>query len=494
METTAEFTKLEPDQLRRIVKSLCAMPRETPWVEFKDSNDHPEKLGQNISAIANSAAIEGKDCGYIVWGVSDDTHEIVGTTTKVESRTIGNEEMENWLRRMLSDHADFAFRRLEIDGRDIVLLRVQPAAQTPIQFKHQRYIRVGSYTKKLDEYPGVERCLRGRLLEAGFESQLAADNPSLAEAIDLLDDAAYYKLQKLPIPDSREERARQLERNDILRRNASGLYGITNLGALLFAKELADFPGLALYEARVIRYEGNNRLIITREYTLKSGYAVGFEALMGFVVNVIPSREDTSTPVRTIVKAFPADSVREIIANALIHQDFRTRGLSMRVEIFDNRIEVTNGGEPLVDTMRIIDDSPKTRNPGIAHLMRTFGFCEELGRGWDRIAIAAEQRHLPAPQIVEGGNDSTKVIQRGQIPYADMTQEDRVWTCYLHACSKWADDSALTNASLRKRFGLPGTASSNVSRVIRRTVDEGLIIPVDPGAAPRRMSYKPYWA
>ena len=54
------------DYLRHVVTDLVALPKETEWVEFKVNNSNPEEIGEYISAIANSAALDGRDRGYII--------------------------------------------------------------------------------------------------------------------------------------------------------------------------------------------------------------------------------------------------------------------------------------------------------------------------------------------------------------------------------------------------------------------------------------------
>lgn len=119
--------------------------------------------------------------------------------------------------------------------------------------------------------------------------------------------------------------------------------------------------------------------------------------------------------------------------------------------------------------------------------------CEELGTGWDKIVISCELSQLPAPKI-ELYEDSTRVVLYGSIPFSELSTEDRVWACYLHACISYVDGKALTNSSLRDRFGLDSSASASISRVIKTTMGKDLIKPVDPDTAPKYMKYVPIWA
>jgi len=168
-------------------------------------------------------------------------------------------------------------------------------------------------------------------------------------------------------------------------------------------------------------------------------------------------------------------------------------GAAPVVEIFDNRIEVTNPGTPLVDVLRIIDNPPNSRNEKLASLMRRLKMCEELGRGWDRMVLACEAQYLPAPRI-EVFQDSTKVTLFSEMEFSNIPMEDKLWSCYLHACLMYIQGDALTNKSLRDRFGIPETSSSSSSRLIKEAIGKNLIKVLDPNTAPRYMKYIPIWA
>lgn len=190
---------------------------------------------------------------------------------------------------------------------------------------------------------------------------------------------------------------------------------------------------------------------------------------------------------------YPVLAVREAVANALIHQDFSVTGTGPVVEIFESRIEITNSGTPLVDVRRIIDNPPKSRNEKLAALMRRLRMCEELGTGWDKIVITCELYQLPAPKI-ELFEDSTRVTLFSEMPFSNISMEDKLWACYLHACIKHVQGEQLTNSSLRERFGLKDSASGTISRLIKEAVALELVKPLDPTTAPRYMKYIPIWA
>ena len=86
-------------ELQNLLDNLVKLPKETEWVEFKVNNDNPQEIGQYVSAISNSSCIANREFGYIVWGVDDKTHKIIGTTFNPKVSKKGNEELENWLSR-----------------------------------------------------------------------------------------------------------------------------------------------------------------------------------------------------------------------------------------------------------------------------------------------------------------------------------------------------------------------------------------------------------
>ena len=146
-----------------------------------------------------------------------------------------------------------------------------------------------------------------------------------------------------------------------------------------------------------------------------------------------------------------------------------------------------------MDIKRIVDNPPKSRNEKLASLMRRLNMCEELGRGWDRMVISCEMQTLPAPRI-QIYQQSTKVSIFSHLDFSNIPVEDKVWSTYLHACIKYTEGDALTNSSLRDRFGVPSTSAGSISRLIKEAVEQKHIKALDPTTAPRYMRYVPDWA
>jgi predicted HTH transcriptional regulator len=223
------------------------------------------------------------------------------------------------------------------------------------------------------------------------------------------------------------------------------------------------------------------------------GYASGFSGLLGFINGLLPANEVIGQALRKSVAMFPELAVRELVANALIHQDFSITGAGPMVEIFDDRIEITNPGEPLVDTERFVDTPPRSRNESLASLMRRFRICEERGSGIDKVVSQVELFQLPAP-LFEKPEGFTRTVLFAHKPLSAMDKAERVRACYLHSCLCHVTMQDMTNTTLRARFGVEERNRSAVSRVLREAIEAGVVAPVDPVAAPKLMRYIPFWA
>lgn len=331
-----------------LLNELRNLPKETEWVEFKHGNDTPDDIGEYLSALANSAALTGKVTAYMVWGIDDKTHNILGTTFSPSIKKIGNEELESWLLRLLSPKINFHFHALTIDDKQVIILEIGSAFRHPVQFKKTEFIRVGSYKKKLKDFPEKERELWRVFDKNPFEREIAADNIPAEDVLKYIDYPAYFDLLKRPLPEFREGILSALESDEMIWKAKGGKWNITNLGAILFAKQLSDFKNLKRKAVRVILYKGDSRVQTLKEQEGTKGYASGFEGLIGFVSNLLPGNEIIEQAFRKEVPLFPELAIRELVANAIIHQDFHATGTAPMIEIFDRRMEITNPGLPLV--------------------------------------------------------------------------------------------------------------------------------------------------
>ena len=281
--------------------------------------------------------------------------------------------------------------------------------------------------------------------------------------------------------------------DDLIQKTHNGKYAITNLGAILFAKDLGTFNNLKRKAIRVIQYKDNTKFETIKEIEGSKGYAVGFEGLIDYINNILPSNEVIKQALRENMRMYPELSIREIVANAIIHQDFFQTGSSVMIEIFSNRFEVTNPGIPLVDTDRFLDSPPKSRNEALASFMRRIGVCEERGSGIDKIVLESEIYQLPAPMF-ETINEHTVAILFAYKELKDMDKSDKIRACYLHAGLRYIQRDYMTNTTLRERFGIDKKNISMVSKIINETLQEKKIYIYDESVGTRARKYITWWA
>jgi len=312
------------------------------------------------------------------------------------------------------------------------------------------------------------------------------------QVIELLDTQAFFELLKLPYPTDRTGVLDRLVTERLIDLDGAN-YAIRRIGALLLAKSLADFDDLARKAPRVVVYNGNSKLDTKLDRTGAKGYAVGFQGLIRFIMGQLPQNEVIEDALRKEVKLVPEVAIREVVANALIHQDLSMSGASVMVEIYTNRVEISNPGEPLVPVDRFIDGY-QSRNERVADLMRRMHICEEKSSGIDRLVQAAEAFQLPAPAF-RVGLKRTIVVIFGLKPFEDMDRDDRVRACYQHCSLKWVMSERMTNQTLRERFRLPEAKAATVSQVISAALDAKMVKLDEKAGGSRKFArYLPFWA
>jgi len=473
---------------------LLSLPRENEVVEFKEAKESfsTDKLGQYFSALSNEANLHNEDAAWLAFGVTN-KRDVIGTTFLQDSDKLHS------LKREIADLTGnrLTFRgihEVERDDKRVVLFEIPPALLgTPTTWKGHAYGRDGESLGPLnpDERFQIER----QATHYEFDEDIAWENVSAVHVSELLNYEGFFRLFRLALPSGLPGVVEKFIQERLIVRAPENKYHITNLGALLFARDLNQFKRLAHKAPRVIFYEGTGRTSgKKREQPGQKGYALGFLGMIDYLEQQLPAHEELQKVRRETVPMYPILALRELIANALIHQDLTLRGSSPMVEIFSNRIEITNPGAPLIDPLRFIDHAPRSRNEAVAAMMRRLGFCEERGSGIDLVIEQCEKHQLPAPNFV---NDDgyTRAIMYSLRPLRDMDKPDKIRACYQHACLRHENGEQMTNQSFRERMGIDEKNYPMASRIIADTIEKGLIRPYDPeNKSNRHMRYVPYWA
>lgn len=474
----------------KLLEWLIGLPRENEWVEFKLSNNNPVSIGKYISALANSAIYNDESHGFLVFGVEDKTHNIVGTSVNIDTQTKGNEALKHWLNKKLDPRINFESCRLEINGHAVEIIRIDPAYKHPVRFDGIAYIRIDESLHPLSQHPQREGAIWQAVNRFSLEDSVASHGLSEEEISDKF--AVDDLISGLVNNRSQSGKIDYLQKEKLIKINPEGGYDVTNLFVLTFSKNLKDWSGFTRKGVRLIKFKGQSKLNAEFERQGKLGYFLTFERVLANIMDRTPKREVMQHGLRKEIYDIPAIAVREILANAIIHQDLSSSGFGPTVEIFSDRLVITNPGKPLVDPDRFIDAPSKTRNNNLADLMRRLGMCEERGSGIDRAFTAIENMGLPSPLIQEISGQ-TVISIFGPRKFAQTSRIERLRACYYHACLCAERNEFMSNASLRERFKLGKNQYPQVSSVISDAIQEGHIKPLSADQANRNARYVPYW-
>lgn len=473
-----------------LVDELRAMPNETEWLEFKRNNFDHAMIGERISALSNAARLLDRDRGYIIWGVDNNTHAVVGTDFDPDSN-VASQPYKLRLMQHLAPAPALAFHVFQHPDGRVVLLEIPAANELPVSFDGIARIRVGSATPPLHKYPEIEKKLLSKLQAFVWERGMALEFVAGGEVLDLLDHDAYLRLRGLARPTTNAGILERLCEGGLIAPDAGGRWNILNLGAILVARQLDRFPKLERKALRIIHYNGRNRLNARPEQQWLKGYATGFEEVLRFLEGILPAREVIGA-LRANERAYPSEAVKEMLANALIHQDMTVTGTGPKAEVFEDRIEFNNPGEPVTDWRKLFGAEPRSRNEALAFAMRKMDLCEERGSGLRRIIAATNSAYLLPPDFKATGGATRVVLYGHGRDFDAMDQAAKIRSTYYYAMLLWEEGKRLTNISMRERFNLGQESVSKISVLLRACVEGKWIKVADPQRP--NSGYIPFWS
>lgn len=468
-------------------RSLQPIPQELNEIDWKGGlSDDKERLAQHICAFSN--LIGG---GVLVYGINNDASFIELSQEQIERIVT---RLDNIAQNRMFMPIQLDHEVIEYKGHPLLFVFVSECREKPMYLRgsdiYDCYIRSAGHTVKMSRQQ--VRVMIADSEGINYEDRIAKHGLNASDVLSLLNYKTIFELLERQIPTTDEGILRFMEELGICHSENIG-YGITNMGALLFANSLSTFESLKGRGVIVRRYSGNNNRQLLLEQEGIMGYAVGLEGLITLVMKNTGT-EYIDGAVRELMPTYPRVAIREFIANALVHQDFAIKGMPITIEIFGNRLTITNPGYSLNDVNRLIDLPPHSRNEQMAQLMLQLGLCERRGSGVDRAVEAMENMLLPAYKA-ESGNDFTRITLYPKKSVSDMTKEERIEACYQHCCLMYADNESMNNQSVRERFGLNKNQGTIASHIIADTVGKGLIKSANPDSESRKfVSYIPYYA
>jgi ATP-dependent DNA helicase RecG len=406
---------MNPGDLTLLVKHLLNQQGEHEWLEFKH-NDDPHTIGEYMSALANAAALDGEPCGYMVWGIEDGTHRVLGTRFKPGSAKMGAQMLDLWLHQYLRPKLDFRFESFDYQGQPVVLLRVPAAVAQPVSFHEVEYIRIHSAKVKLASHADKEARLWARLHTRGDWS---AELVMAASVADL--DPAALSAGRQRFAEKYPHLADEVTGWDVptllsklkLSRNGQ----LTRAALLLFGKdEAAQYLPLPPQVSWVLK-DADGVMLDYQHYGLPLLLAP--DALLARVRNLTVRYLRPGTLFPTEVPQYDAWVIREALHNAIAHQDYAV-GARVNVVETPDQLVFSNMGHFLpgkVESLLVQDRSPEQyRNPCLTQAMVALKLIDTVGSGIRRMYIEQRKRFFPLPDyLIEPEQQRVEVRITGRI-------------------------------------------------------------------------------
>lgn len=475
-----------------LLKASLEPPRhELNELDWKtELSPDTKRLTEHLSAFSNHPG-----GGILVFGVDRDGRPLGVDQPTVEKtiNTLANLGRDGLDPKVALDHAIADYESVRL-----LFVYVPESAVKPVHLRGKNiehaFIRSGGTSRKASHQEIGTLMLNSRTPRwEELHASLLISDSELTAKLDI--EPIFKMLKQTPATTSEETLEWMVGEKFITRESAGGGY-VTNLGAVAVARKLSDFPDISRKAVRVVVYSGLNKANTRQEQEGTRGYALGFQGLVDAVMAQLPQSEIIEKALRAVRTVYPEIALREIIANALIHQDFSITGAGPLIEIFDNRIEFSNPGGLLPSKRldRIIGTQPESRNEQLARAFRRYGICEERGSGLIKAGLQVELYGLPPIEFTAGSNHF-KVTLYAPRTFAEMSASERLQACYQHAVLRHYSSSTMTNTSLRERLKMPETQRSMVSILIQDAIDQKLVKPADPSNRSRKFAeYVPFWA
>lgn len=397
-----------------LIDRLRGLPTETEWFEFKRNRYEPQQLGEYLSALANAACLAGQPRGYLLFGIDDATHEVVGTDfDPYATKAKGNQDLLPWLAAGLRPNTGFEPQVVaHPDGR-VVLFEIGPANGEPVGFYGTPYIRVGTSKTELGKHPEKARALWTR------GSDWSAEVCAGASVADLDPDAVAKAREQFVVKHPGQaatvtgwDDTTFLNKARVLKQGA-----VTNTALLLLGRpESATLLSPAVAKISWILKDASKREL-DYEHFGPPFLLVG-DRLLRRIRNLIVRALPSGTLFPQEIAQYDPWVIREALHNAIAHQDYRRHGRIVVVE-FPDRVLVTNVGDFLpgdVETV-IRQDAPQAlyRNPFLADAMVELNLIDTQGGGIKRMFETQRRRWFPLPDYDLSEPDQVAVSLSGRI-------------------------------------------------------------------------------
>lgn len=441
--------------IKSIVLELCSYNDEQEWFEFKENWFQPEALGEYVSALSNAAAFHYREYAYFVWGVANDTHEIVGTDFN-QYREYNKEPYQNYLARNLSPSIGFSFEETMIEGNRVVVLIIPAAEEIPTAFREKRYIRIGSSKASLKDYPKREIQLF-KILDRRTET--IETLPAKYQELSFSKLFGYYGSKGIVL------REKTFVKNLGLK-TSRGEY---NMLAQLLSDDSHIPIRVSIFDGKTkgsplfsVREFGNNCLLYSLDEILR----------YGDVLNLIQTDERERVVERKEVPLFDNKAFREAVINAVLHNKW-VEGNEPMISVFSDRIEILSRGTiPPAQTMEgfFLGESIPV-NEKLSEIFLQLHISEKSGRGVPKIievygkdaftfrensiVVTIPFQRIHNSQIALGNKtgDKKPLNERRRKIITEMRNDPNITTAQLRVILGCAETTVENNISYLRKNG-----------------------------------------
>ena len=309
-----------------IINNIVNRGTEEEWFELKENWFEAHGIGEYISALSNAAAICRREFAYLIWGINDETHEIVGTKFDFR-RTVKKEPLEHYLARQTTPDIAFSFYEVNFEAKRLVLLEIPRAKNTPTSFDGIRYIRIGSSKVNVAKYPDRE---------AGLFEILRNKEKTIENIESEYQDLTFERLFTYYAGRGLSLKAETFKKNlGLLTKD-----GKYNLMAQLLSDDSHISVRVSVFSGETkasplysVKEFGNTCILLSLDKVLE--YAD--------VINIIQADESKRLVNRKDIALFEMNSFREAVINAFVHNKW-IDGNAPMITVYNNRVEILSRG------------------------------------------------------------------------------------------------------------------------------------------------------
>lgn len=469
-------------------KSLSPLPQELNELDWKASTCKAERMAKHLSGFANYSG-----GGFLVFGIND-TGLVKGLTSS--EAELFSSQIANWARDLITPEVRTQIFSFEFKGKPLLGIYIEEAFDKPVHKKNgtleDSYVRAGGQSRQMTRDEIRQSMMSSR--HQRFE-EMPATLPSglLNNWKDYFDFSEFLKRTRFESIDV-ERLFEHLFAHKLVAR-IDQQYIPTNLAVLTCAKNLSEFPSYERYAVRITEYSDATKMHAKRDQTIQAGVSLSLDQIVKNIVETLPHSEIIQNATKLRTSVIPPIAIRELVINAIMHRDFSKTNSFITIEVFSDRIEITNPGGLLPDISvdRLIDHPSVCRNEVLSDFLRKLGLAEERGSGVDNALGEIEMWGLP-PVIFESQRDYFKATLSMPRKFNEMSKDERITAVYQHACLNKLAGKRTTNSSLRVRFKFLSEETTKIGRLITDAIEAERIKLANPTASKRDFHYLPYWA